>query len=109
MAPNHSGTGISHHHFNLLAVGRLVAMDWAFGTIGFLLLEPTTRETNPRVVKELLAGWTNVGPQAVLALTITGHHRLHRLPLASEPPLELARPAPRIRPAKRLGTYRPSQ
>ena len=41
MAPDHAGTGISHHRLYFFLHVRLVAMHGAFGTPGLVLFERT--------------------------------------------------------------------
>jgi hypothetical protein len=78
--PEHARTGITHHRSDVFAPSALIAMDWTFGTDGFLEPKPAALQPDGSIIQQPLALRAKRRPGGVMVVTVTTYHRRNRLP-----------------------------
>lgn len=85
MPPQHARAGVTHHRFDLLAPGRLIAMDRALDADGLLHPKLASLQPDGGIIQKLPALRAKSGLGIVMALAVTVNHRRNRLPFPGKP------------------------
>jgi hypothetical protein len=82
MPPEHTGPGIAHHDFDLVAALAFVAMHWAVGTSRLSSAKPATFQSQRSVLEQIMAFATKRAGSSMVATAVTLNHCRDRGPFA---------------------------
>ena len=80
MLPKHAWAGVTHHHSDLLATGRLIAMHRTLDTNRLLRAEAAALQPDGSIIQQPLAFLAKRCLGGVKATAVAADHRFDRLP-----------------------------